>query len=161
MKTATKVKYFAYGSNMDINRLQTRVGKVKVTGVGILHYYKLTFNAGDKEMTQGSFANIEKTGNPKDFVEGIVFELTRDQMLILEQYEGAPHFYNKVMEEVGRHKVAVFISLNQSYRREPSITPEYFQHMYMGAKKGGLEHTEKLLSKVASSGIVQGFPKKS
>lgn len=80
------VLYFAYGSNLSLKRLENRVGNVDVYGNHRLYGYKLTFDAcsqfGD------AYANIQKSDNPSDFVEGVLYEMTPVQFSILDKYEG-------------------------------------------------------------------------
>ena len=42
--------YFAYGSNMNLNRLKTRVNSYEVKGFAILNNYELIFNKISKKI---------------------------------------------------------------------------------------------------------------
>lgn len=79
--------YFAYGSNLLPDRLYYRVGRVLTIGTYRLYGYKLSFNCG----IETAFANVVKAG-PKDFVEGVLYDIGYTGEHILDHYEG---FYTK------------------------------------------------------------------
>jgi gamma-glutamylcyclotransferase (GGCT)/AIG2-like uncharacterized protein YtfP len=77
-----KVLYFAYGSNIDIQRLRDRVGRfgnVIALGPHRLNGFRLVFNCG-------GFANIEPHAGSS--VEGILYDLNDEQLHELDWYEG-------------------------------------------------------------------------
>ena len=81
------MKYFAYGSNMDICQTKCRVGNFKIIGKAILKGYNLRFN---KESQNGSGkANIIGDENSK--AEGVVFEFTEDQLESMDCFEKGYH----------------------------------------------------------------------
>lgn len=142
--------YFAYGSNISRQRLENRVGKVTVLGKAKLYGYKLIFNAGEGK------ANVIKTGNSKgknaDYVEGVIYELTRIQLKILDFYEGSPVYYNRVVDRIGIHNVHLYIALNQLFcspenRCLPS-DKEYIDHIRKGCVENNFIKTLKILQKV-------------
>lgn len=76
--------YFAYGSNVNLNRLNERIGRVQSFESFILNNFKLTFDAGLKT-GKTSFANIIPCKD--DYVEGILYEITPRQAAILDRFE--------------------------------------------------------------------------
>ena len=80
------ILYFAYGSNLSLKRLEYRVGDVDVYGNHRLYGYKLTFDACSNLGT--AYANIVKSDNKSDFVEGVLYELRPYQFTQLDKYEG-------------------------------------------------------------------------
>lgn len=77
------IYYFAYGSNLMIDRLQTRVGRVQSPTLYTLKDWELTFDAGNW-MTD-AYANIQpKKGG---FVEGVLYPVTTTQSARLDAYE--------------------------------------------------------------------------
>lgn len=83
------IYYFAYGSNLDLNRLTHRLGpNFEVVRKAKLFKYKLIFD---------TYASIEKTDNPSDYVEGIIFKLKSElEEKELDKYEGvAVNAYTK------------------------------------------------------------------
>lgn len=87
--------YFAYGSNMNKERLTRRVGSCDTIGVGKLSGYKLVFN---KRLNNGSAAaNIIKCEGSN--VYGIIYRLTKDAFNILDKYEGVKsgHYHRHIV----------------------------------------------------------------
>jgi len=65
--------YFAYGSNMFTYRLEKRVGKVEVIGIGELSGHRFEVNKLSKD---DSFkGDTLLTGDSNDFVLGVVFKI--------------------------------------------------------------------------------------
>lgn len=78
-------RYFAYGSNILQKRLEQRVGKVNKVGTHKLYGFKLIFNFGyPKSVNFVSIVDASK----KDFVEGVIYELSAYQRWLLDYYEG-------------------------------------------------------------------------
>lgn len=78
-----QVYYFAYGSNLLIDRLHLRVGNITVHRPYKLYGYKLVFNAGHKFC---SYANIIEA-EPNDYVQGVLYKITSEQLDILNAVE--------------------------------------------------------------------------
>jgi gamma-glutamylcyclotransferase len=154
MKTIKKL-YFAYGSNMNQERLESRVGKVSKIGVIKLPYWKLEFNCGPGSQR---FANITMTGNRKDAVEGVLYELTPKQFRILDGREGCPFVYQKMAVPLKDGKTMfAYICVNPLYRPLPKAkaSAEYMSHLLKGCKENGLVKTMKLLLSLKKAGTVQ------
>jgi gamma-glutamylcyclotransferase len=83
--------YFAYGSNMDFNRLNERDISFKFIGLGILEGYELKFNKIASKKSGVGFANIVSQKGSK--VEGLLFSI--DNIELLDQFEGFPKHYKK------------------------------------------------------------------
>jgi gamma-glutamylcyclotransferase (GGCT)/AIG2-like uncharacterized protein YtfP len=86
-----RILYFAYGSNMLLDRLEERVRKVIKIGNYILQDWQLTFDAG---YFLNTYANIKPAIGAK--VEGVLYQLNEHQIGFLDQYEGYPRNYQKV-----------------------------------------------------------------
>ncbi|MFQ6120788.1 MAG: gamma-glutamylcyclotransferase family protein, partial [Methanosarcinales archaeon] len=87
------VLYFAYGSNMDLDRIKSRGVVIKRRFSGILFGWKLLFNK-IKDMSEGTgYANIISNKNSK--VEGIIYEIDKQFIKNLDRAEGYPHHYTK------------------------------------------------------------------
>lgn len=88
-----KILYFSFGSNCLQARLEERLlryGVVTKVRTYRLMGWKLVFNA--TSFDYWTFANIEK-GLVTDFVEGVLYELTPKQYIILDRYEGLYYKY--------------------------------------------------------------------
>lgn len=142
------VWYFAYGSNMDIKRLEERVGKVKSACHGCLTNYELVFN---KKGNHGErYANIRETQRErKEVVEGVLYKLTKEQIARLDSCEGFKpdrkksqnHYTRKEMRVTallnkGRITVSayVYVAENPQFISETNNTPsqEYLGHLLEG-----------------------------
>lgn len=136
--------YFAYGSNMSKARMMSRVGNVELVSTDYtLPGYKLVFNAGAQAF--GTFANLVKTGDYADFVEGVIYSLTKNQMRDLDGFEGAPITYNRVIERYKGRNMIVYISLNEGYRNHYRMSPMYAEHIRNGCLEHGFAHTLEAL----------------
>jgi gamma-glutamylcyclotransferase (GGCT)/AIG2-like uncharacterized protein YtfP len=86
------VRYFTYGSNMSVPRIIKRGITPSKGNVGILDGWELKFN---KKASAGdwSFANIVE--KEEGVVEGIVFEISEEELNLLDKFEGAPKHYKR------------------------------------------------------------------
>jgi gamma-glutamylcyclotransferase (GGCT)/AIG2-like uncharacterized protein YtfP len=123
--------YFAYGSNMNQQRLEERVGPVVNLGVTTLSGFVLMFNAGYDD---NRFANIKMTGLSKDVVQGVLYELTPKQLRMLDKFEGAPYYYQRMVWKTKGREMHVYICINPLYTPHPSvpIKKEYLNHIAKG-----------------------------
>ncbi len=82
-----EVKYFAYGSNLNISQMISRIGTWKTAKRAFLKGWKLTF---DKYAStwRGNAANIKKTIDLDDKVFGVVYILSKEKFEVLKTYEG-------------------------------------------------------------------------
>jgi len=99
------VKYFAYGSNMDINDLlqwcETRklsLSQFELTGTAYIEGFKLSFNHYSKER-KGGVANIisqHDTDNSSIRTYGLLFEIDNQTRNIIRKKEGYPQDYGEI-----------------------------------------------------------------
>lgn len=92
------IKIFCYGSNLPKRRLFNRIGQVVYLGNALLHGYNLFFNKKSKDGS--GKANISFVDNSKDFVWGIVIQITEEQKEKLDRFEGKGKGYNEQRVEV-------------------------------------------------------------
>lgn len=100
------MKYFAYGSNISINRM---VNERKINYISrelaILENYKLVFNKISKKNNKLGFANIIESDG--DFVEGVLYELNYNDLNIIDKFEGAntnpKHYYQKIITVINNN----------------------------------------------------------
>lgn len=92
------MKIFAYGSNMNVNRLKQRVpSAVKVCNAS-LPGYKFAFN---KRSNDGSGkGNIQQTNVDGDTVAGVVFEINEAEKPALDAVEGLGSGYNQAVVDL-------------------------------------------------------------
>lgn len=141
-----KAYYFAYGSNMSQSRLEERVGKVKKIQTIRLSHSQLVFNCG---YGKNRFANIVYTDNSADFVEGVLYELSENQLLILDEYEGVElHAYKRVSFKYGDFLVYTYIACT-NYLKDTKRKPlkKYMRHIFKGCYENGFKDTLNYLHK--------------
>jgi gamma-glutamylcyclotransferase len=94
--------HFAYGSNMDLTRIEERLHRLPQATCVCLKGYRLLFNKRAETKAGIGWANIVE--RPDDVVHGILYELTKEELDTLDKYE-------KVKEGHYRHEtVSVQIS---------------------------------------------------
>ena len=85
------MKYFAYGSNMDIAQMAVRCHKATLLGNGLLEGYRFRIDGR-------GFATVDR--DQAASVPGLVWELSQEDEANLDRYEGVPRFYAKQTLEV-------------------------------------------------------------
>ena len=81
--------YIAYGSNLNIEQMKFRCPTAKVVGISEIRDYRLLF----KGSQTGAYLTIEPYKGAS--VPVAVWEVTADDELSLDRYEGYPRFYYK------------------------------------------------------------------
>ncbi len=128
------LNYFAFGSNMDKQRIIIR--KVEFTDMqkGIMKDWKLVFNKRSDEDGVG-FANIVPEYGST--VEGIIYKVNENTIHTLEKKEGTPiHYHKKTMlvENSNKEFVDCMVYIANHSRTDNSIKPkkEYLNHLLEG-----------------------------
>lgn len=81
--------YIAYGSNLNIPQMRMRCPSARIIGTGEVPDYKLMF----KGSQTGAYLTIEPCEG--DSVPVAAWEVTAEDELALDRYEGIPRFYYK------------------------------------------------------------------
>jgi len=79
------IKYFAYGSNLDLPQMKRRCPSSKLISKGSLSDYRLTFNRFSSGWGGGVADVIQDQGSK---VWGLVFEISDSDLERLDLYEG-------------------------------------------------------------------------
>ena len=87
------MKYFAYGSNMSINRLKERVPGAVPLGCHSLKKHDLRFHKSSKDGSGKCDAFY--TGNDEDIIFGSLFEIESIEKTILDKAEGLGNGYDE------------------------------------------------------------------
>ena len=77
------MEYFAYGSNMNPERMKQRIGWNPPSRGAVLQDYQLMF---DKQSNDGGKANIRPLKG--EAVEGVLYQLAEKDLLSLDGFEG-------------------------------------------------------------------------
>lgn len=133
--------YIAYGSNLNQERLENRIGSVHVITRGYINGFELCFN---KENVDGtSYANI-KAGEPEVRLPFVAYELPDGlgQIDLLDGYEGAPNTYRRIAYPFPLQGSRV-TKLGFMYVASPTLITEEAEppHAYLAhIQKGYAEH---------------------
>lgn len=127
-------QYFAYGSNMDEERMKSRRIAFTKRVPAILYGYKLTFNKMTDVKGFG-YATIEK-GKSKDFVEGILYTVNKLGIMTLDRFEGYPYHYNRIdikvcSDGIECHAIT-YIATPEVLGKKLIPFPEYLDHLLAG-----------------------------
>jgi gamma-glutamylcyclotransferase (GGCT)/AIG2-like uncharacterized protein YtfP len=129
-----RVLYFSYGSNLSHERLHYRVGQTVNKGIYRLQNYKLVFDTG----LNCSFANI--IFSKDSHVDGVIYEMSYEQLLQLDKYEGLyKRFYIELEEgELAGRKLHFYISPFRRREFKEPLTREYYNAIHNGAIQNNL-----------------------
>ena len=125
------LNYFAFGSNMSAQRMHERLGWSPSRSSAILPEYEMIFN---KHSNDGGKANI--MSSPGNIVEGILYSVIEEDLLILDKYEGvAAKQYKRHDIEVQNNKkksvsAVAYKALNTGKVSAP--TEEYLGYILEG-----------------------------
>ncbi|MBK7107425.1 MAG: gamma-glutamylcyclotransferase [Ignavibacteriae bacterium] len=86
--------YFAYGSNMSLKRLSSRVSIKKTIGIGQLFKYKLMFHKISSDGCSGK-CDAYYTGEVSDIMFGVIYEIEDSELNKLDKYEGVGDGYKR------------------------------------------------------------------
>ena len=139
------LNYFAFGSNMSARRMHERLGWSPSRSGAILSDYEMIFN---KHSNDGGKANI--MSSPGNIVEGILYSVNEEDLLILDKYEGvAAKQYKRHEIEAQNHNkhfitAVTYKALNTGKVSAP--TEEYLNYILEGKEFLSLEYYSKLES---------------
>lgn len=114
--------YFAYGSNLDQRQMRRRCPSAAYVGPAKLSGYRLAF-AGHSRMWDGPVATAIR--DPRADLDGVLYQLPRAELVILDRYEGHPRFYQRervaVRDERNRRRIAhvYFLRLHEAEKPPP------------------------------------------
>ena len=139
------LNYFAFGSNMSGQRMHERLGWSPSRSGAILNDYEMSFN---KHSNDGGKANI--MSSPSNLVEGILYSLNEEDLLILDKYEGvASKQYKRYDIEVQDYKKKFFSAVAYKALNTGKIfapTKEYLNYILEGKEFLTPEYYSKLES---------------
>ena len=140
------INYFTYGSNMSVSRIIKRGINPYSGNTGILNGWELKFN---KKASAGdwAFANIMK--NKESSVEGIVFEITEEELNLLDKFEGAPNHYKRekvnVLSKGELVECITYIAQSKHIKEGLLPTEEYIGFLISGSSLLSPEYQKMLL----------------
>ena len=99
IKDKKKRVYIAYGSNMDICRMDKRCSDFEFFGIGYIYNYRLTF----QQSVSGFYANLISNKSKKkkfEYTSVVLYLISEEDEKSLDMYEGYPQAYKKTELEV-------------------------------------------------------------
>ena len=127
--------YFAYGSNMSVQRMNER-GVVFTRRIpAVLYGYRLEFNKLASKNPKEGYANIIPDQSKK--VEGALYEISDNSLERLDNYEGYPTHYERVKIRVqlnDRQEVEAVAYIAQSTYVQTGLKPsrKYLNYLLAG-----------------------------
>jgi len=142
------MKYFAYGSNMDPERMRKRGINFLKREWAILKGWSLKFNKiASRNPEKEGYANIVKDN--QGTVEVFFMKYLRKASRKLDKHEGYPSYYNKTTVRVnlkdGKEVEAVtYVAQPDKVRDGLKPSREYLNHLLKGCDLLSEEYCEKL-----------------
>jgi gamma-glutamylcyclotransferase (GGCT)/AIG2-like uncharacterized protein YtfP len=133
------LNYFAYGSNMSIKRLSTRIREFIPVGIGSIERYKLTFHKASKDGS--AKADCYFTNNLSDIIWGVIYSIPEDQIAKLDKAEGYKSGYDKkeiVVQMIDNTTLDVFTYFATAIDDMLHPFDWYKFHVLHGAKENSL-----------------------
>jgi gamma-glutamylcyclotransferase len=142
------MNYFAYGSNMSINRLSTRINIKKTIGIGMLTKHKLMFH---KRSYDGSGkCDAYFTGKDSDVIYGVIYDIEDVELDNLDRFEGIGQGYKRKSIFVeGYHDSITYTAITYCAEEIDSTLKPYTwykEHVLKGAEENGLP--EEYINKI-------------
>ncbi|MEM9621132.1 MAG: gamma-glutamylcyclotransferase family protein [Pseudomonadota bacterium] len=127
--------YFAYGSNMNTERVAERGLHTGTVQGGVLPDYRLTFNKSSRDHPGYGHADIEYA--PTERVEGVLYELVDEQQILkMDPFERAPWNYGRdvVRVHTSSGPIWAWTYFANSAVKRPGLTPPeaYLKHLLAG-----------------------------
>ena len=129
------MKYFAYGSNMDSQRMKDREVNFSKRELAILKNYELCFNKQASSNPNEGYANlILKEGTA---TEGILYEIDESDIEKLDKWEASPNHYIKKTVKVKLPRgsevdALVYIAQPDKIKDGLKPTTKYLNHLKEG-----------------------------
>lgn len=125
--------YVAYGSNMSRKQMAYRCPRSKIICNGELKGWKLVFNV---------HADIIETGNDRDIVPVVAWEIDEKDWNMLDMYEGYPNYYVKEIVDVeldsGEIEEAIVYVMAENRKGISPPSGSYFDCIYEGYMENGI-----------------------
>lgn len=140
---ASNTWYFAYGSNLNMGQMMTRVGEWTVCKRALAKGYKLVFNVQSRGWG-GLAANLVRTNNVDDRVYGAIYHIPEEKLAVLTQYEGKEPTCMHIEAEGALIMAKAYIFTTS---REPGRPPDaYLEVMQVGLRQHG--YSEEVIEEV-------------
>lgn len=141
------MKYFAYGSNMNPERMRQRGIEFSRREHVILNGWRLVFNKIASRNPKEGYANIEP--DEEGVVEGILYEIQDSDLEKLDRYEGYPNHYNRIKVKVKLNNVQeveaiTYIAQHDKIKSGLKPSKDYLNHLLKGCDLLSEKYCERL-----------------
>ncbi len=139
--------YFAYGSNMDLSRINGRLGRIPPYQPGKLPGYALRFNKIASEHSKEGYANIVECAT--EAVWGLLYDVSEEELAALDRYEGVSggHYERKevkVETDSGPAAAITYIACPAKVREGLKPTRKYLNYLLAAQHLLPKQYVEKL-----------------
>ncbi|MDR9440755.1 MAG: gamma-glutamylcyclotransferase family protein [Halomonas sp.] len=147
--------YFAYGSNMNPDRVTARIGPTRRVLAGVLHDHALRF---DKASRVAGIAHANVVPWQGERVEGALFELEHPgQIRQMDPFEGYPREYDRhrlsVVTREGTIEAWVYIAAPGTTAEALRPAREYLEHLLAGESFLSAAYHARLSAVEAATGL--------
>ena len=132
----SRIRTFAYGSNMLTARIRERAPSAKAIGIGCLRAHALKWHKRSQDGS--SKCDIESTGREQDAVWGVIFELDAADKPGLDRAEGVGLGYVERQVDVAMESGVVKAITYIATARDPALKPYHWYKAMVLA--GAREH---------------------
>lgn len=127
--------YFAYGSNMDQDRMSVRGLDFSNPVRGVMKGYRLAFNKKAWDHPDRAYANI--VYDPNSHVEGVLYRLSDEHQIVkMDPFEGTPRLYSREVfpVEVAGESIASWVYIANKATIFDGLKPDrwYLEHLLAG-----------------------------
>ena len=130
-----KIIYLAYGSNLNLPQMADRCPTARLIGASQMKGCKLVFRG----LNGQAVATVEPCKGKE--VPVLLFEITKDDELALDRYEGWPYLYRKEKAKVklGNKTVEAMLYVMNEGRPLGQPSLYYYSVIYDGYKAAGFD----------------------
>ncbi|RQR59360.1 gamma-glutamylcyclotransferase [Burkholderia sp. Bp9125] len=131
--------YFAYGSNMSVERLVSRTPSARVVAIGYVPGHRLVFDKFSRKDGSGK-CDCERTDDGNDSVCGVLYAITETDRRALDKAEGAGYGYEPRQVDVETEQGAVLALTYIATDKRHGLNPYhwYKRHVLAGARQARL-----------------------
>jgi gamma-glutamylcyclotransferase len=106
--------YFAYGSNMDHEQMQSRCPGSRIIAIGALPHYTLAFTRWSRSWNSATADILPEQGSQ---VYGVLYDLILDDLKRMDKFADYPHSYTRqdvfVESEGERLPALTYVAIRQ------------------------------------------------
>lgn len=127
--------YFAYGSNMNPDRMAARGLAVNRALAGKMHGFQLCFNKRATGKKNIAYANVGYS--PGSVVEGVLYQLKNpEDITLMDPFEGTPYRYSRdvFLIQTAQGDIAAWVYVANQAMLAEGLLPEqlYLNHLLAG-----------------------------